>query len=820
MDIVQIQVGSRRKDTGVTVYLEALCVPEICSPLRNQNIEVAVEQHEHLKALNLADFTETNTSMEIDLLIGLDFYFSFVKGEVRRGTHGPVAVDTILGWVICGSYKGESVSQLLCTTHTLRLDTVKNVDEPLTKLMNKFWKVDSLGVGSEAEVVKSFENNISFNGKRYVVKLPIKPHHDPLPDNYKLTTCRLKSMLSKLRNDPSLLKEYDQVIQGYIKDEILEVVPPDDTAESNVHYLPHRAVVKQDRETTKVRVVMDASAKLKNEPSLNDCLYTGPCLLPMIYDIILRFRLGKIGIMADIQQAFLNIEITEEHRNLLRILWPEDILKEKSINLILRFTRVLFGLTCSPFLLNATVDFLLRKFINEGGDLWVLLKLLRALYVDDVNTNVDDEAEGTRFYDKAKYYFAQGGFNLRKWATNDKKLQNYMDAGEHGHHVIDRNMEDELSYAKEELGASTKYKKVLGINWDLDRDEFVFEVEKIASSGLAIPYTKRNILKISATFYDPVGFICPIVLQAKLLFQKLCSMKLDWDEAVTGEIGDKWERFLNELFNYDSLRVERFILGRVSEKILQMELHGFCDSSEVAYAGVVYAKIVTNNGIQVKLLSGKSKVAPLKKVSIPRLELLSCLLLAKLMISVKNAVEVEVVVERCIFWSDAEIALHWIKNTKKEWKPWVENRVNEIRDRTSCNDWRQVPGDLNPADLATREGVLEDIMSERWLKGPKFLLNEEQCWPVQKEYGMNQPNSVLIEVKQPRVEGIEIAEINTCLITSETQGIQNVINVMKFNSFLRLCRTTVFVLRFINNTKKFAEKKYDAIIKDEEVKII
>ena len=553
--------------------------------------------------------------------------------------------------------------------------------------------------------------------------------------------------------------EYDKIIKQYITDNIVEIVPSDDSGEpSKVHYLPHRAVIRENRETTKVRIVYDASACLKNEPSLNDCLYAGPCLLPKIFDILHRFRVRAVGIISDIQQAFLNIEVVDEHRDLLRFLWPTDIYDDSSKNMTLRFARVLFGLTSSPFLLNGTIAFHLQKYIANGGDLDVLLKLLRDLYVDDNTTSVDDYFQGTNFYDKAKYYFAQGGFNLRKWVTNDKKLQKYMDGHENGKaNNISEACVDEVSYAKEELGVDNNYKKVLGINWDIPNDEFVFELKDIASSGLSLPYTKRNILKISATFFDPLGFICPVVLQAKLLFQKLCQMKVDWDNVVARDLRSKWERFLKELLEFRCFRIERFVLGRSTEKILQVELHGFCDSSEVAYAGVVYAKIVTSSGTYVKLLSGKSKVAPITKISIPRLELLSCLLLARLLTSVKNALEVEIHIERYVCWSDAEIALYWLKNVKKEWKPWVENRVNEIRDRVSCEMWRHVPGELNPADLATREGCIKELMCSHWFTGPEFLLRHEQFWPIQKDFSGTQPNLAIRESKKAANETFENA---------------------------------------------------------------
>ena len=171
-------------------------------------------------------------------------------------------------------------------------------------------------------------------------------------------------MKNKLNRNESLFNEYDKIIKEYIKEDIVEIVPPNEeiVAPGSAHYLSHRAVVKENRETTKVRIVFDGSAHLSNEPSINDVLYSGPCLLPLIYDILILFRTGKIGIVADVKQAFNQIEIVKEHRDFLRFLWFKDINDPESF--ILRFKRVIMGLTCSPFLLSATIKEHLKKYLS------------------------------------------------------------------------------------------------------------------------------------------------------------------------------------------------------------------------------------------------------------------------------------------------------------------------------------------------------------------------------------------------------------------------------------------------------------------------
>ena len=204
-------------------------------------------------------------------------------------------------------------------------------------------------------------DNISFNGTRYSVQLPWKEGHRELPSNYATSKTRLKSLLGRLRNEPEILREYDKVIREQLKAGVIERVYQSDEG-GMVHYLPHQAVIRKEAETTKLRVVFDASSKEgKRGTSLNDCLHVGPPLTPLLYDILLRFRENRIRIVADIEKAFLNIEVDEKDRDCLKFLWVEDPFDDNSRIVIFRFCRVVFGVNCSPFLLNGTLRTHLQK---------------------------------------------------------------------------------------------------------------------------------------------------------------------------------------------------------------------------------------------------------------------------------------------------------------------------------------------------------------------------------------------------------------------------------------------------------------------------
>ena len=327
-----------------------------------------------------------------------------------------------------------------------------------------------------------------------------------LPDNYTLSKHRLSILKTKLDKNEELKQEYNKVFHNYLKDGIIENVADDDyEVVGKTHYLPHRAVIRCDKETTKVRAVSDASAKNGNEPSLNDCLYAGPRLLRQLYDILIRFCLHNIIMMSDIKQAFLNVVIRDEDGDYLRFLWYDDpFLTERNI-IILSFLRVVFGIFSSPFLLNAIIKYHLKRYLNDTKN------------VDDSTSGFFNVKEAYDFYLNAKWIMKEGGFELRKWASNSVELMN----------KINR---DENISCSDSSNESSHTRRVLGIKWDLAADTIIIYFDELVNEAFLLPITKRSILKISAKIFDPLGLTSPITIQFKMLFQIICTSKFNWDD--------------------------------------------------------------------------------------------------------------------------------------------------------------------------------------------------------------------------------------------------------------------------------------------------
>ena len=361
--------------------------------------------------------------------------------------------------------------------------------------------------------------------------LPLKSKDEFIPDNFRLAYRRFMIMVStKLDNDPQLKRDYKDVFESYERDDMIEEVK-DSGIPGKIHYLPHHPVVRSDKETTKVRPVFDASSKEKGGKSLNDFLHPGPCLLSKIYDVIIRLCFKKFVLIADIRQAFLNIEICEENRDLLRFLFFDKY--DDSKFSVYRFKRGCFGVTSLPFIMCATIRYHMNclKLKNPENSLLVE-QFLRDLYMDDVVTTVNSFQDGVVFYNFARDAMNLAGFELRKWYSNSAEMMKYMKC------------EDE---------DNSKLKKILGMVLNSE-DEFLFDLSEMVAYADQLPVTKRSILRFGAKFFDVPGYISPVVIIAKIYFQKVCLDNSNWDEELHGGLRKGWMNYLKELRNINCIR--------------------------------------------------------------------------------------------------------------------------------------------------------------------------------------------------------------------------------------------------------------------------
>lgn len=744
----------RSRFGGSSMPLSAFVVPTIASvPFSRRGLA----RYEHLVGLELADSGSLHDG-ELSVLIGADQYHRFVSGETKRGGCGPVATNSAFGWILSGPVEGSSSSfsnSLLLTS----LLPQQSVDEKL----HKFWDLEALGIDNGVDekefFVEKFKSSVSHNGERYEVSLPRKELHEPLPDNLFIAKKRLVSLKKRLKEHPDVLEQYNKYFDEQLESGVIERVNVNDRGKIGwTHYIPHHCVVREDKETTKLRVVFDASCKVGKNPSLNDCLEAGPFIGPELFDILIRFRLYPIGLIADIEKAFLMISVVPEDRDAMRFLWFDDVDSDELV--VYRQTRVTFGVNASPFMLAGTIEKHLDKFQDE--EIGIVSAVKRSLYVDDLCGGEFCEADAGVLYVKSKSMMSDGNFNLRKWKSSSKGL----------------------STKFEEIISSEKV-KVLGIPWDCSGDRFEFDLSGYVCSIDGVKVTKRKILSVIAQLFDPLGILSPIFLTAKVLLQRVHKEKKGWDDEVSCEVAKDWESWLKLLRDVDKIYVDRFYFSGVSgfSRGSSVEIHGFCDASGLAYGAVVYlVDVVSRKSVVV---ASKSRVAPLKETSIPRLELLGALVLSVLVCRVKEAIQEVVSVDKLVCWTDSMIVLYWLKNGK-DLKQFVRNRVFSIREKVACENWRHCPGKENPADILSR-GVTSKVefLEGIWFFGPEWLRKDECFWPKKE-----------VELKG---EFLKLLGVEKKVLV--VRKVEPVVEFERFSKFSRLIRCIGWVRRFCFNCR-------------------
>ena len=709
---------------------------------------------------------------QVDILIGLDVYWRLMTPDMRFLSDNLMVQRTLFGWIMSGvlsqDFNSGQVSGVFLSHQLVCLNSVPD------STVRRMWELESVGVSADLDVeipdpvLSQFRQSVSMSEGRYVVKLPWKPDmQSKLMSNHASALKRLDSLTRKLSKDPILESRYDLALQEMEDAGIVHEVPAAELDRSSCFYMPHRPVVRESRVTTKVRPIFDCSARGPNGVSLNDCLETGPCMLASLVEILVRFRRWAVAVTADIQKAFLMIKVAEMDRDMHRFLWRQgDRVR------VMRFDRVPFGNTSSPFLLMATLKHHLAKYPAESR---VVHELDENMYMDDWITGADDDHEACSMFQGGDAIMSEAQFTLAKFGSSSEVV-----AG-----MLQKQFEDKV------LGTDSI--KVLGLTWQPRSDSFVF-------SGLDIPsdlvITKRVVLSLVSRLFDPLGYLNPYAVLAKVIFQDLWKIGVGWDVPVPESIQAAFTAWIDDLHLVRSWEIPRRYVELPWRDVSQMQLHAFGDSSERAYGACVYLRVLMPDGsYRCSLVMSKVKVAPLKKLTLPRLELMGSLLCARLVVFVKKALKLADDVE-CFCWTDSTVALCWIKGIPHKWKQFVANRVAEIHTLTSPDSWRHCPGILNPSDLVTRGiSAKELIQSSMWLQGPQFLEGTD----LDHIGGYSYPELASIPLVTPEVEQEVLCESKTLLTTGKCPA--RVLDVERWSSYIKAIRIVAWVLRYLNNLK-------------------
>ncbi|XP_038133532.1 uncharacterized protein LOC119778397 [Cyprinodon tularosa] len=411
------------------------------------------------------------------------------------------------------------------------------------------------------------------------------------------------------------------------------------------------------------------------------------------------------------------VRVPDEDSDLLRFLWwPEGDLNQplREYKMVVH----LFGAKSSP----SCANYALRRTAEDGKDRSspeAVTTILEHFYVDDCLVSVSDKKKAISLTKDLIALCKSGGFHLAKWSSNSREVLSSLPEHERAKEIKNLDLDrDELPM-----------ERALGVDWCIESDSFKFRI--LVKN---MPVTRRGILSVVSSIYDPLGFLSPFILMAKIIVQNLCRLKLTWDDDIPEEIANRWFAWLSDLSRFASFSVKRCIKPEGFGSVVSAQLHHFSDASEKGYGVVSYVRIENSHGqIHCSFLLGKSRVTPLKPVTVPRLELAAATIAVKMDKLMKQEFRMDL--KESVLWTDSTTVLRYIDNDCARFKTFVANRVSTIRENSRPAQWRYVSTSSNPADHASRGMNAEHFMEcQSWIEGPDFLAKDESHWPVLSEF--------------------------------------------------------------------------------------
>ena len=443
-----------------------------------------------------------------------------------------------------------------------------------------------------------------------------------------------------------------------------------------------------------------------------------------------------------------------------------------------RFCRVPFGIISSPFLLGATVEAHLDSYGSEVSD-----KIKSDIYMDNVITGANSVKEATDLYSQSKTIFNAASMNLREWMTSSADVNN----------VIPENDR-----------ANGTDIKVLGMTWNTANDTLAIRNSVKVKENTIV--TKRSVLKEIASIYDPIGLLCPVILRGKVLMQSFWKKQLDWDDELDTAEQIEWSDIKSDLEGIGQVEIIRCIRNECESKY---DLVCFCDASAVAYACAVY--LIQCDGTRSShLVFSKARLAPVKTMTIPRLELMAVLIGTRSLQFVREQLKLHF--ETLVILTDSQCVLSWIKSDKSL-PTFVRNRVQEINSHGNIV-FQYVNTKENPADLASRGCTVTQIVeNELWWKGPQWLQCPISEWPNSVNENCSEVNSESETMENMKREECESANLaNREMKGKDTDPVRCApfdMDISRYSTLLRLKRVTAWCLRFIDKMRHRNENHSD-----------
>ncbi|XP_036346166.1 uncharacterized protein LOC118755440 [Rhagoletis pomonella] len=768
-----------RSHTDPLINIEAivLVLPQLTRDLPTCQISAMTRQS--FPDLVLAD-KRFFVNEPVDLVLGGDIYPQIILSGMRKNVLNTLlAQETVFGWILTG--RADSVSptnNIVSYFNELTLD----------KQLAAFWELEDVpkkkGINEDDKYCEElFKATTTRNTDgKYIVSLPFKrdfPKNVCLGPSLKSACSEFYRNETRLAKKPVLQTEYNRVVSEYETLAHMSKINKNISSDStDCYFLPHHAVLKEESTTTKVRVVFNASCPTANGMRLNDVFLPGPVLQADLTILILRWRLFQYVFHSDIEKMYRQIFVNENQTKYQRIVFhtcPREPISLYGLK------TVTFGINCAPYLAIRT----LHELADEVESSFPIASeiLRKCMYVDDVLAGGHSIEAAIKAREEILQILDSAGFPLRKWTSNSSKI---LEGIPKSHLLTDDFLELEES--------STV--KALGIRWNAKSDYFYFTAKPIENRDVI---TKRAILSAIAKLFDPPGWLAPVVIVAKIIMQNIWLEGTGWDDTVSPTTLDRWQAFMHDYMDINTIRIPRWVHFTQTD---DAEIHGFSDASEKAYAATVFLRVKTAERVVVSFLIAKTKVAPVKTVSLPRLELCGAVLLSE---------TVEAVVEnlslghlKINLWTDSTIVLAWIRKPPCSWSTFAAHRITKIVDKVGTENWRHVDSASNPADLASRGLSASDLVNNSlWWQGPSWLQEDYSRWPAQES-----DFDTTIEEKRVHVHA-----------TTKVKDFHDILD--RFSDLSRALRVISYIMRFyqrINPKTKYSFKAESRSISANEIK--
>lgn len=683
------------------------------------------------------------------MLIGSDqVHLITAKAPVRQGTKGgPVAIRTVLGWALQGAEMGITdhapVQQCFFTSTT-------HPDDLLYRNVERLWQLDVLPFRNEKLVVRSRQDKeamqllesrtqrVTVDGvQRYATPLLWKAGA-PKPRSMHFMLANLRSIERRLRKDPEKASIYSEEITKLIEAGCVFKLDQREATQP-AWYLPHHLVCHNN----KFRLVFDCSFK-HHGLSLNDQLLPGPTLGPSVLGVLLRFRQHLVAVSSDIKGMFHQVRLLPTDRRFLRFIW-RDLQSENTPD-IYEWQVLPFGTTSSPC---CAIFALQHHAYNSEAKYPGLQQIVhQSFYVDNCMTSFPTASMAKQAVNQLRSMLAERGFDLKQWASSHPAVVAHLPS-----EAWSSATEQWLLQPHNDL-----LEPALGLRWNCAGDTLGYHYQPINHKAL----TMRAAYQVLASQYDPLGFILPFTTRAKVIIQQLWAKKRDWDDPdLPPNLQTAWTKWEGELVHLGKVSIPRcYSPASLASVVQPSSLHVFCDASERAYGAVAYLVVNLDSGIHVSFIMARSRVAPKRQQSIPRLELCAALAGAQLAKVVRE--ELTISIGQTILWTDSMTVLERIQSDSCRYKVFVGTRVSEIQELTDHRSWRYVNTQDNPADDITRGKTLQELSEpSRWSRGPSFLKQDPVHWPKRPEVT---PSKVVSELKGSSCYSIMTVDANSSLL--------------------------------------------------------